>query len=140
MKNFIYLLLFTVAFAIFAMNTATLAQAEPVMYFCERYDEYDGEIGIRDRYSKGPITVMVKCTDPLYLTNVSIQYDRYSFRSGKFEYYKSFDFDIQPDMSYIFFGPTSGNDMRFDDSGFYRVFLLDEDNNTIVSALIEIIP
>ena len=140
MRNFNYLLLFTIAFAFFALNTTVLAQVEPAMYFCERYDEYDGEIGIRDRFSKGPITVMVKSDDPLYLTNVSIQYDRYSFRSGKFEFYKSFEFDIQPDMSYIFFGPTSGNDMRFDDSGFYRVFLLDSDKNTVASALIEIIP
>ena len=126
--------------ALFAMQSISLAQSEPVMYFCEKYDEYDGEIGVRDRYSKGPITVMVKCTDPLYLTDVSIQYDRYNFRSGKFEYYKSFIFNIQRDMNYIFFGPTSGNDMRFDDSGFYRVFLLDQDDKTVASALIEIIP
>jgi hypothetical protein len=29
--------------------------------------------------------------------------------------------------------------MEFDDAGFYRVFLLDPDGNTVASALIEII-
>ena len=68
------------------------------------------------------------------------KYDRYNFRSGKYDFYRSFEFDIERDMNYIFFSPTSGNDMRFDDSGFYRVFLLDEDGKTVASALIEIIP
>ena len=139
MKNLNYLLLFTILLAFFAISPKTLAQAEPVMYFCDRYDDVNGEIGIRDRFSKGPVTVMVKCNDPLNLTNVTIQYDRYNFRSGDFEFYKSFEFDIQKEMSYIFFAPTSGNDMKFDDSGFYRVFLLDQDHKTIASALIEII-
>lgn len=121
------------------MHSTSFAQAEPAMYFCDRYDDYDGEIGVKDRFYEGPITVMVKCDNALNLTNVSIQYDRYSFRSGKFEYYKSFDFNITSDMSYIFFGPTSGNDMKFNDAGFYRVFLLDENDKTVASALVEII-
>jgi hypothetical protein len=139
MKIFNGLLLLTIFLAFFATSPRTYAQAEPVMYFCDKYDSYDGEIGIKDRFSKGPITVMVKCDHALNLTNVSIQYDRYNFRSQKFEYYKSFAFDINQDESYVFFAPTSGNDMEFNDSGFYRVFLLDTDKNTIASALIEII-
>jgi len=139
MKTLNCLFLFTMFISFFAMYSNTFAQAEPVMYFCDRYDEYDGEIGIKDRFYKGPITVMVKCDNTLNLTDATIQYDRYNFRSGKFEYYKSFDFDISSDMKYIFFAPTSGNSMEFDDAGFYRVFLLDPDGNTITSALIEII-
>ena len=139
MKNLSYLFLFTMFLAVFVMHTNIHAQAEPAMYFCDRYDDYDGEIGIKDRFYTGPITVMVKCDNPLNLTDVTIQYDRYNFRSQKFEFYKSFDFDIDSDMKYIFFAPTSGNDMKFDDAGFYRVFLLDHDGSTVASALIEII-
>ena len=140
MKKPNYLLLLTMFLSFLAMYSNTFAQSEPVMYFCERYDDYDGEIGVGDRFYRGPVTVMIKSVEPLYLTNVSIQYEKYNFKSGKFEYYRSFDFEIQRDMSYIFFSPTSGNDMKFEDSGFYRVFLLDQDGNTITSAIIEIIP
>jgi len=139
MKNFQYLFLFLMFYLFISTNSNTFAQVEPAMYFCDRYDDYDGEIGVKDRFYKGPITVMVKCDYALNLTNAKIQYDRYNFRSGKFEYYKSFDFDVSSDMKYIFFAPTSGNSMEFDDAGFYRVFLLDEDGNTVASALIEII-
>jgi len=139
MKNFQYLFLFLMFYLFISTNSNTFAQVEPAMYFCDRYDDYDGEIGVKDRFYKGPITVMVKCDYALNLANAKIQYDRYNFRSGKFEYYKSFDFDVSSDMKYIFFAPTSGNSMEFDDAGFYRVFLLDEDGNTVASALIEII-
>jgi hypothetical protein len=138
-KNLNYLFFIVMLFSFLMMNSNTFAQAEPVMYFCDRYDDYDGEIGIKDRFYKGPITVMVKCDVALNLTDATIQYDRYNFRSGKFEYYKSFDFDVSSDMKYIFFAPTSGNSMEFDDAGFYRVFLLDPDGDTVASALIEII-
>ena len=140
MKRFHLFFAFVLLFSFFAMHSTVFAQEEPVLYFCDRYDEYQGEIGVKDRFTKGPVTVMAKCNVPLYLTNVTIQYDRYNFRSGKYEFYKSFVFDIELDMKYVYFGPTSGNDMRFDDSGFYRVFLLDENDETVATALIEIIP
>jgi hypothetical protein len=139
MKNLNYLLFFTIALAFFAMNTAVLAQAEPVLYFCERYDDYDGEIGVADRFTTGYITVMVKADDPLRLSDVSIQYDKYNFRTGKFEYYKNFDFSVDRDMKYIFFARNDESDMEFEDPGFYRVFLLDDNDRTVASALIEII-
>jgi hypothetical protein len=139
MKKPNYLLLLTTFLSFLAMYSNTFAQSEPVMYFCERYDSDDGEIGVRDRYSTGPVTVMVKCDYALKLDDVSIQYDKYNDRTGKFEFYKKFSFDIDRDMSYIFFEQNDDSDMRFDDEGFYRVFLLDEDDKTIASALIEII-
>ncbi len=43
------------------------------------------------------------------------------------------------DMKYIFFERNDESDMEFDDPGFYRVFLLDEDGKTVASALVEII-
>ena len=135
-----YFLLLTVLLAIIAMNSIILAQAEPVMYFCERYDDYDGELGVSDRFTTGHITVMVKADAALRLRDVAIQYDKYNFRTANFEYYKKFYFTVDRDMKYIFFARNDESDMKFEDPGFYRVFLLDEDDRTVASALIEIIP
>ena len=139
MKKINYILLFTLFLVFFATNSVTFAQAEPVLYFCEKYDSYDGEIGVSDRFTKGYVTVMVKADDPLQLRDVAIQYDKYNFRTGKFEYYKKFYFTIDRDMNYVFFSRNDESDMEFNDPGFYRVFLLDEDDRTVTSAIIEII-
>ena len=139
MKNLNYLFLLTMILSFFAMYSNTFAQSEPVLYFCERYDDNDGEIGVSDRFTTGYITVMVKCDYELRLNDVVIQYDKYDFRTGKFEYYKKFDFSVQRDMKYIFFERNDDSDLEFDDPGFYRVFLLDEDSKTVASALVEII-
>lgn len=122
-----------------AMYSSTFAQSEPVMYFCEKYDDYDGEIGVSDRFTTGYITVMVKSDSELRLKDVAIQYDKYNERNGKFEYYKKFYFTITRDMKYVFFARNDESDMEFEEPGFYRVFLLDEDDKTVTSALIEII-
>ena len=139
MKNLNYTLFFLMLFTFPFVNTAVLAQTEPVLYFCERYDDYDGEIGVSDRFTKGYITVMVKSDYALNLEDVTIQYDKYNFRTGKFEYYKKFDFTVDPDMKYIFFERNDESDMKFEDPGFYRVFLLDENDRTVTSGLIEIV-
>jgi hypothetical protein len=133
------LFLLTMFFSFFAMYSNSFAQSEPVMYFCERYDDSDGEVGVSDRFTTGYITVMVKCDYALKLEDVTIQYDKYDFRTGKFEYYKKFDFTVDRDMKYIFFERNDDSDLEFEDPGFYRVFLLDEDGKTVASAVIEII-
>ena len=139
MKGLSYFFLFTMLLAFFATQSSLLAQSEPVLYFCERYDDDDGEIGVSDRFTKGYITVMVKCDNALRLEDVAIQYDKYNERTGDFEYYKKFDFSVERDMKYIFFERNDESDMEFEETGFYRVFLLDEDGETVASALIEII-
>jgi hypothetical protein len=139
MKKPNYLLLFSMFLSFLAMYSNAFAQSEPVMYFCERYDDYDGEIGVSDRFTKGYITVMVKADAELRLRDVAIQYDKYNERNGKFEYYKKFNFTIERDMSYVFFARNDDSDMEFEETGFYRVFLLDEDDRTVASALIEVI-
>jgi len=139
MKNLSYLFLLTMLLSFFAMYSNTFAQSEPVMYFCERYDDNDGEVGVSDRFTTGFITVMVKCDYALRLDDVTIQYDKYDFRTGKFAYYKKFDFTIDRDMKYVFFERNDSSDLEFEDPGFYRVFLLDEDGKTIASSLVEII-
>jgi len=139
MKNLSYVFSVILFFSLFVINSRTFAQSEPVLYFCERYDDDDGEIGVSDRFTVGYITVMAKCDYALKLDDVSIQYDKYNFRTGNFEYYKKFDFTVDRDMKYIFFERNDSSDMEFEDPGFYRVFLLDEDGKTVASALVEII-
>ena len=139
MKNLSYLFAVILFFSMFMTNSKTFAQSEPVLYFCEEYDDNDGEVGVSDRFTVGYITVMVKCDYALRLEDVSIQYDKYNFRTGNFEYYKKFDFSVDRDMKYIFFERNKSSDMEFEDPGFYRVFLLDEDGKTVASALVEII-
>ena len=131
---FVLVLLFTFV----GMDISVLAQNEPVLYFCEKYGR-NGEEGVSDRFTTGYITVMVKCDYALNLDDVSIQYDKYNFRTGDFEYYKKFDFSVQPDMKYIYFSRNDESDMEFEEPGFYRVFLLDDRDKTVTSSLIEII-
>jgi len=139
MKKINFLILLTMFLSVVVINSNIFAQSEPVMYFCERYDDYDGEIGVSDRFTKGYITVMVKADAELRLKEVAIQYDKYNERNGKFEYYKKFYFTISRDMKYVFFARNDESDMEFEETGFYRVFLLDEDDRTVASSLVEII-
>ena len=120
------------------LNQNLFAQNEPVLYFCEKYGN-NGEVGVSDRFTTGYLTVMVKCDYALNLEDVSIQFDKYNSRTGNFEYYKKFNYSIEPDMKYVYFAKNSESDMKFEEPGFYRVFLLDDDDKTVASALIEII-
>ncbi|HQJ47354.1 MAG TPA: hypothetical protein PK195_11945, partial [Ignavibacteriaceae bacterium] len=105
------------------LNQNLFAQNEPVLYFCEKYGN-NGEVGVSDRFTTGYLTVMVKCDYALNLEDVSIQFDKYNSRTGKFEYYKKFNYSIEPDMKYVYFAKNSESDMKFEEPGFYRVFLL----------------
>ncbi len=135
MKNLA--LLFVGAFIFF--SNISFSRSEPVLYFCEKYDSRKGEVNVSDRFTRGAITVVVKCDYALKLEDVAIQYDRYNDRTGKFEYYKKFYFTVNPDMKYVYFSKNDESDMKFEDTGFYRVFLLDDRDKTVASALIEII-
>jgi len=42
-------------------------------------------------------------------------------------------------MKYVFFEKNDESDMKFEDPGIYRVFLLDDRDKTVCSSLIEII-
>lgn len=139
MKNkFLILFVFVVLFFPGLLNTV-LAQNEPVLYFCEKYDSKNGEVGVSDRFTTGYLTVMVKSDHALDLKDVHIQFDKLNDRSKKFEFYKKFAYSIDPDMSYVFFAKNSDSDLKFEEPGFYRVFLLDDNDKTLASALIEII-
>ena len=136
-KSFFVLLLFLLITA--GYTNSSRAQSEPVLYFCERYDDNRGEIGVADRFTTGYLTVMVKCDYALDLEDVSIQFDKYNFRTGKFDYYKKYSYTIDKDMKYVFFSKNEDSDLKFEEAGFYRVFLLDERGKTVASSLIEII-
>ena len=138
-KNFLFALVF-LAFFLPGLLTTVFAQNEPVLYFCEKYDSKKGEVGVSDRFTTGYLTVMVKADNPLDLEDVHIQFDKLNERNNKFEFYKKFDYSIDPDMSYVYFAKNSDSDLKFEEPGFYRVFLLDDNDRTVASALIEIIP
>ena len=138
MKKFHLFFVLVLLFTFVGMDISVLAQNEPVLYFCEKYGR-NGEEGVSDRFTTGYITVMVKCDYALNLDDVAIQYDKYNFRTGDFEYYKKFNFTVQPDMKYVYFARNDESDMEFEEPGFYRVFLLDDRDKTVTSSLIEII-
>jgi len=139
MKNYFYFIVILFVF-LFGVKNNLFAQAEPVLYFCEKYGD-DGEVNVTDRFSTGDyITIIVKCDYALKLTDCSIQFEKYNTRTRDFDFYKKFYDTLEPDMKYISFGKDADNDLKFEDPGFYRVFLLDGKDKTVASALIEIIP
>ncbi len=138
MKRFQMFFTFALLLSFFALESTVFAQNEPVMFFCEKYGR-NGEVGISDRFTTGYLTVMVKADYALGLDDVSIQFDKYDYRTGDFKYYEKFDYSVDPDMKYIFFTKNDDSDMNFREAGIYRVFLLDERDRTVASALIEII-
>jgi len=129
---------FTIIF-IFTFKANTYAQQYPILYFCEKYGS-SGEVGVSDRFTTGYLTVMVKADGPLGLRDCSIQMDKYNSSTGKFVFYKKFKYVVEPDMKYVFFEKNSESDMSFEDPGIYRVFLLDQNDRTVASGLVEIIP
>jgi hypothetical protein len=124
--------------ALSGIQSKCYAQSEPVLYFCEKYGD-DGEVGVSDRFTTGYLTVVVKSSTALGLTNCHIQLDLYNESSRKFEFYKKFDYKIDEDMKYVFFAKNEDSDMSFEKPGFYRVFLLDKKDKTVASALVQII-
>ena len=138
MKRLHLFFAFVLLLTFVGMHSTVFAQNEPVLYFCEKYGR-NGEEGVSDRFTTGYLTVMVKCDYALGLDDVAIQLDKYNFRTGDFEYYKKFYYTIDRDMKYVYFTKNDESDMEFEDPGFYRVFLLDDRDKTVASALIEII-
>lgn len=131
-----FFVFFLLVFLGFKMEV--FAQEFPVMYFCEKYGK-NGEVGISDRFTVGYITVVVKSDYKLNLRSVHVEFDKYDCRKDEFSFYKKFDFTLEPDMKYVYFSKNDESDMSFDEPGFYRVFLLDDGDETVASALVEII-
>lgn len=133
----LFLLIF-VSFFIFGLKSFTIAQSEPVLYFCENFTN-SGEVGISDIFTTGFITIVAKCDHNLGLTDCQIEYDKLDSTQNKFEFYKLFDFTVQPDLNYIYFTKNDNSDLSFDEPGIYRVLLLDNKNERVASSLIQIV-
>jgi hypothetical protein len=138
MKKLNLLFSFALLLSFLAIHSTVFAQNEPVLYFCEKYGR-NGEVGVSDRFTTGYLTIMVKSDYALGLEDVSIQFDKYNYRTDEFEYYKKFDYVIDEDMKYVYFERNDESDLEFEDPGFYRVFLLDDRDKTVASSLVEII-
>jgi hypothetical protein len=138
MKKYQLFFAFALLLSFLTIESTAFAQNEPVLYFCEKYGK-KGEVGISDRFTVGYLTVVVKADYALGLDDVSIQFDKYNYRTADFEYYEKFHYNVDPDMKYIFFEKNEESDMNFREPGIYRVFLLDDRDRTVASSLIEII-
>lgn len=138
MKRYKLPFTFALLLLFLALEFTAFAQNEPVLYFCEKYGR-NGEIGVSDRFTTSYLTVVVKADYALGLDDVAIQFDKYNYQTGKFEYYEKFYYSVDPDMKYIFFEKNEESDMNFRELGIYRVFLLDERDRTVASSLLEII-
>ena len=110
------------------------AQSCDLLYFCEKYDAVEEEVGCNDHFNSGNLTVVTFLSSPIYFTGVFIKLDKFDPGANEFQYYNEYEFDVESDKYFFYF-----ENINFGDPGFYRVFLLDPYRQTIVSALIEII-
>jgi hypothetical protein len=100
------------------------------LYFCERYDPVKGEIGESDKFTTGTLTVMVKLSKPIGVTDVDINIT--DLKTNKVIETKPFT--VTKDMDYIYF-----DNVNFASSGKYKVSCLKKDGTIIVSNTIEIV-
>ena len=132
MKNH-FLLITVLLTLIFGIRTEIKAQSQPVLYFCAAF-ESGGEKNISDRFYLGPVIVVVRCDYVILAKKVTVQFDKYS--GADFEYYKALNFNIKAGTKYTYFTDV---DMRIDEPGIYRCFMLDENRNTLASAIVEFV-
>ena len=125
----IFFLLFL--FLLGAFFDTIYAQSSPIMYFCEKYSDKYGEIGISNKFTVGALTMVIKSEVPLPVGKLQVQYDKYNPSSSSFDYCSKNDIKSVNAKKYF--------DIAFNEPGIYRVFLLNSANKTIASALIEII-
>ncbi|HEY5124184.1 MAG TPA: hypothetical protein VIL99_02515 [Ignavibacteria bacterium] len=100
------------------------------LYFCEKYDPVKGEIGESDKFTTGYLTVMVKLSKPIGVTDVDINVTDIK----KNEVVNTQPFTVTSEMTYIYFDKVT-----FDKTGKYKVSLLKKDGTVIVTGEIEII-
>jgi len=139
MKALLAMLFMFVLFAALMSDTnirkADTQQNIGSMFFCERYNtKYDMPINVSNRFTRGNICVITNLGYSINQSYVIIQLDRLNPVTHQYEYYNSYNFTVNPSYSYIYF-----NNVYFGMSGHYRVFLLRQDRQVIISGLVEII-
>ncbi|MCX7877453.1 MAG: hypothetical protein N2510_02305 [Ignavibacteria bacterium] len=98
------------------------------LYFCERYD--GREIGKSDKFTTGKLTVMVKLSKPIGVTEVDINITDKS--TGK--PVDTYPYTVNSTWDYIHF-----DNVLFREPGKYRVSCLKKDGTVIVSGDVEIV-
>lgn len=125
MKKFLYIFIFILISSINIFSQS--------MHFCEQFK--DGkELGLGSRFTLGTFCIVVQDDNPIGISDGYIQFDKQTNKG--FVFYKKFEFIMNPKANYIYF---QRKDLSIDEPGFYRIFLLDKNNKTISSALIEFI-
>lgn len=132
-KLLVLLIAVVVSVSFYVNNESQVHDANVI--FCEYYDTYSNmPVNVGNRFTKGNICVIANLGFPINQNSVLIQLDRYNNETGKYEYYNSMNFRVNPAYSYIYF-----NNIYFGLSGHYRVFLLYRNRTVVVSGLVEII-
>lgn len=118
------------------LNITANAQSVSLVV-CERYGTYGPE-GVGTTFTPGYLTIVAYGSSAMYYDEVFIQYDRMG-SSGQYYFYKKFAFDFPNGYKTVYFSRTGNNDMEFNDTGYYRVFLLDSYGNTIAYTSVTIV-
>ncbi len=116
------------------ISSLTFSQSKPIIYFCEKYD--GTEINISDRFTTGNLTIIIKSDDIITYTDVFIEYDKYNSKTKQFEYYKKISYKLGKNQRYM---RITDSRLSFNETGIFRVFILNSASQTITSSLIEII-
>jgi len=98
------------------------------LYFCERY--VATEIGESDKFKPGKITIMIKLSKAIGVSEVDINVTYLS--TGKAV--STEPFTVQPSWDYIHF-----DDVEFKNKGKFKVSCLKKDGTVLVSGEVEII-
>ena len=112
------------------------------LYFCERYDQEEGEIGVSDKFSPGYLTVMVDLRPSkkkIGMSEVKIKLTKIKDADGKpisEKDIRTVPFTVQSSFDYIFF--ENKKDLKFTSPGTYRATLLDKKGNYLVSGEVEV--
>ncbi len=112
------------------------------LYFCERYDPVDGEIGVSKKFSMGSLTVMVDLRPSekeIGMTNVFIKLTKIKDAEGNRiteKTIKTIPFTIQSKFDYIYF--ENKKDLKFSSPGTYKVTLMGKNGDFLISGEVEI--
>ena len=127
------------AFVLFmGMNININAQSNVTLIVCERYDMDYGPIGVGSRFTVGYITVVAMSNNPMYYEKVYVQYDKMD-KDGSYKFYKRFPFMFPDGNETVYFARVGKNNMEFNHTGYYYVFLLDKNKEVIASTFVEIV-
>jgi hypothetical protein len=117
--------------------TANINAQSVSLIICEKYGTYGPE-GVGTVFTPGYLTVVAYGSSEMYYDEISIQYDKKG-TDGQYYFYKKFTFDFPDGYKTVYFSKTGNNNMEFNHTGYYRVFLLDKYGNTIAHTTVSIV-